>query len=224
MIETSSRLDMRALRSFGASLLLFGIAAAPLQHAHAQTARTAGKESSVTVYGGYRFGGTLTEATTNSTIDLKGGSSAAVAIDIGLDRQTQVQLFYSHQNTALTSGAFSAQVNNMGLTLHNYHVGGTYFIEEVGHGLYVVGGIGATTATPDRGDLNSETFFSGNLGVGWMVPLGRHAGLRFEARGYGILVDNDSATFCGGNVGCVVSIKGTTVYQGEVLVGLSIRF
>jgi len=188
----------------------------------AQTAAKPAKESSVTVYGGYRFGGTLTEATTDATIDLKNDSSFALAVDIGLDRQTQLQLFYSHQNTALTSGAFSPQVNNFGLTLHNYHIGGTYFIEEVGKGLYVVGGIGATTAKPDLAGLNSETFFSGNLGIGWMVPLGRHVGLRFEARGYGILINNNSAMFCSG--GCVVSIKGDALYQGEALVGLSIRF
>jgi hypothetical protein len=188
----------------------------------AQGAAKPVKENSVTVYGGYRFGGTLTEATTNTSIDLKNDTSAALAVDIGLDAQTQIQLFYSRQNTALTSGAFSPQVNNIDLTLHNYHIGGTYFFDRVGQGLYVMGGIGGTTARPDRAGLNSETFLSGNLGIGWMVPLGRHAGLRFEARGYGILVNNNSALFCSG--GCVVSIKGDAIYQGEALVGLSIRF
>jgi hypothetical protein len=188
----------------------------------AQGAAKPVKENSVTVYGGYRFGGTLTEATTNTSIDLKNDTSAALAVDIGLDAQTQIQLFYSRQNTALTSGAFSPQVNNIDLTLHNYHIGGTYFFDRVGQGLYVMGGIGGTTARPDRAGLNSETFLSGNLGIGWMVPLGRRAGLRFEARGYGILVNNNSALFCSG--GCVVSIKGDAIYQGEALVGLSIRF
>jgi hypothetical protein len=87
-----------------------------------------------------------------------------------------------------------------------------------------MGGLGATTAKPDRGGLNSETFFSGNLGIGWMVPLGAHVGLRFEARGYGILLNNHSAVFCGGTVGCTVAIKGTGLFEGEVLAGLSMRF
>jgi hypothetical protein len=181
-------------------------------------------ESSITVYGGDRFGGSLTDSTTNSTINLENDSSFALAVDIGLDRNTQIELFYSQQNTALTSGAFSLRTNNIGLTLHNYQIGGTNFIEEVGRGLYVMGGIGATTAKPDRSGLNSETFFSGNLGIGWMVPLGAHVGLRFEARGYGILLNNRSAVFCGGTNGCTVAIKGTGLFQGEVLAGLSIRF
>jgi hypothetical protein len=204
--------------------LLVVLSPAQVQYAHAQSASTTRNESSITVYGGDRFGGSVTDSTANSTINLENGSSFALAVDIGLDRNTQIELFYSRQNTALTSGAFSSRTNNIGLTLHNYQIGGTNFIEEVGRGLYLMGGIGGTTAKPDRSGLNSETFFSGNLGIGWMVPLGAHVGLRFEARGYGILLDNRSAVFCGGTTGCTVAIKGTGLFQGEVLAGLSIRF
>jgi hypothetical protein len=204
--------------------LLVVLLAAPVQYAHTQSASTVKNESSITVYGGDRFGGSVTDSTTNSTNNLENGSSFALAVDIGLDSNTQFELFYSQQKTALTSGVFSPRTNNIGLTLHNYHIGGTNFIEEVGRGLYVMGGIGATTAKPDRSGLNSETFFSGNLGIGWMVPLGAHVGLRFEGRGYGILLNNRSAVFCGGTTGCTVAIKGTGLFQGEVLAGLSMRF
>jgi hypothetical protein len=199
-------------------LLALFLIAAPWRYAHAQT------ESSFTVYGGYRFGGSVTNTTNNSTIDLENDSSFALAVDIGLDPNRQIELFYSQQHTALTSGAFSSQTNNIGLTLHNYQLGGTAFIEEVGRGLYVMGGIGATIAQPDRSGLNSETFLSGNLGIGWMVPLAPHLGLRFEARGYGILINSNSALFCGGTAGCTIAIKGNALFQGEVLGGLSFRF
>ena len=188
------------------------------------SAPAATKESSVTVYGGYRFAGSLTDAKTGATVNLESNPSGAVAIDIGLDPQGQLQLFYSRQATAFTGGPFSPKANNLDFTLHTYHLGGVYFLEEAGHGIYVVGGIGATNARPGRGNLNAETFLSGNLGIGWMLPLGRHAGLRFEARGYGILVNNDSALFCGSNVGCNVAIKGDAIYQVEALVGFSVRF
>jgi hypothetical protein len=113
-----------------ATALLVVLMAAPVQYAHAQTAPIAKNESSITVYGGDRFGGGITDSTTNSTINLENGSSFALAVDIGLDANTQIELFYSRQNTALTSGAFSSQANNIGLTLHNYQIGGTNFIEE----------------------------------------------------------------------------------------------
>ncbi|MBC8007611.1 MAG: outer membrane beta-barrel protein, partial [Prolixibacteraceae bacterium] len=190
---------------------------------HAQTAAPQ-TESSVTVYGGYRGGGSLTDANTGATVNLRDDGSYAITVDIGLDRQTQVQLFYSHQQTALTSDdLFSPTVNNFELDIDYYHVGGTYFFEQVGAGGYVVGGIGATHARPDRGDLDSETLLSGNIGVGYMLPLGKRVGLRFEARGYATLINNDSSLFCGSNVGCVAAVKGDAMYQGEALAGLSIR-
>ena len=196
----------------------------PAMLASAQASAPANNENSVTLYGGDRFGGSVTDSTNNSSIDLKNGSSFGLAVDIGLDRARQVEIFYSQQDTALTSGAFSSQSGNAGLTLRNYHVGGTAFIDEIGSGGYVMGGIGGTTATPKGSGLNSETFFSGNLGVGWMVPLGRHVGLRFEARGYGVALRGSGALFCGGQSGCTVAIKGNGLFYGEVLAGVAARF
>jgi hypothetical protein len=215
-----ARLGLRG----GATALLTLLTAAPVQYAHAQDDSAAKNRSSFTVYGGDRFAGSVKDSTTDSTINLRNGSSFALALDIGLDQNNQVEVFYSQQNSALASGLFSSKVNNIGLTLYNYQIGGTDFIEEVGRGLYVVGGLGGTTVKPDRSDLNSETFFSGNVGVGWMVPIGAHVGLRIEARGYGILLNNKSAVFCGGAAGCTIAIKGNAVFQGEALAGISARF
>src|ERR1700676_3123167 len=176
--------------------MLAMVLAASVHHAHSQDDSSSKSGSSLTVYGGDRFAGSVTDTTTDSTINLRNGSSFALALDIGLDQNNQVGMFYSQQNSALASGAFSSKANNIGLTLYNYQIGGTDFIEEVGRGLYVVGGLGGTTVKPDRSGLNSETFFSGNVGIGWMVPIGAHVGLRFEARGYGILLKNNRGLFC----------------------------
>jgi Outer membrane protein beta-barrel domain len=196
----------------------------PGKYASAQSAPITRNESSVTLYGGGRFGGSVTDSTSNSSIDLKNGSSFGLSVDIGLDRSRQVELFYSQQDTALTSGAFLSQSGNAQLTLHNFHVGGTAFIDEIGRGLYVMGGIGGTTATPKGSGLNSETFLSGNLGVGWMVPLAKHVGFRFEARGYGVLLNGNGSLFCGGAAGCTVAVRGKGLFYGEVLGGVAVRF
>ena len=204
--------------------LMLAVLALPLQCVRAESDYAGRSENGVTVYGGYRFGGGVTESTTNSSIDLADGSSLAMSVDIGLDANRQIEFFLSRQHTALTSGAFSPQTNNVGLTLYNYQIGGTNYIDELGRGLYVMGGIGGTTATPDQSGLNSESFFSGNLGIGWMVPLARNLGLRFEARGYAILLNNNGAIFCGGNRGCSVAINGTALFEGELLAGIALRF
>ena len=140
-----------------AAALLTLLMAAPAQFAQAQDTPAAKTESSITVYGGERFGGSLTDSTTNSNINLQNGSSVALAVDIGLDRATQLELFFSRQNTALRSSAFASQ--NTGLTLDSYHLGGTAFIEEMGRGVYVMGGLGATTAKPERERPKFRDFF-----------------------------------------------------------------
>jgi hypothetical protein len=224
IMDTAFRFVAHSMQMVWSMVLLVALVVAPAQCARAQSISAAKNESSVSLYGGGRFGGSVTDSTTNSSIDLKNGSSFGLAVDIGLDRSRQVELFYSQQDTAFTSGAFSSQTANVRLTLHNYHIGGTAFIEEIGRGVYVMGGIGGTTATPKGSGRNSDTFFSGNLGVGWMVPFSAHVGFRFEARGYGIVLNNNSALFCGGAAGCKAAIKGNGLFYGEALAGVAIRF
>jgi hypothetical protein len=209
------------MMGLAASLMLF---LWPAACANAQATPTRNTESSVTIYGGGRFGGSVTDSSNNQSIDLKDGSSFGVAVDIGLDRSRQIEIFYSQQDTGVTSSALSAQSHAAGLTLHNYHLGGTAFIDEIGSGVYVMGGLGGTTAAPKGSGLNSETFFSGNLGIGWMLPLGKYVGLRFEGRGYGIALSGNGALFCGGASGCTVAIKGQGLFYGEVLAGIAGRF
>jgi Outer membrane protein beta-barrel domain len=207
-----------------APLPLLALAWAPTAIAGAQPSSTAFYANSVTLYGGGRFGGSLTDPNTNTSIDLRDGSSFGLAVDIGVDRSRQVELFYSQQDTALTSGAFSPQSGNVGLTLRNFHFGGTAFIDEIGTGVYVMGGIGGTTVTPKATGLNSETFLSGNLGVGWMLSLSKHVGVRFEARGYGLLLNGSGSLFCGGAAGCTAAVKGQGLFYAEVLLGVTAKF
>jgi hypothetical protein len=221
IMDTGSHLDVH----FQKMLPLFAsvvLACLPVKYASAQSAPITKNESSVTLYGGGRFGGSVTDSVNNSTIDFNNGSSFGLSVDIGLDRSRQVGVFYSQQDTVLTSGA--SQSGNAQLTLRSFHVGGTAFIDEIGSGLYVMGGIGGTTATPKGSSLNSETFLSGNLGVGWMVPLAKHVGFRFEARGYGVLLNGNGSLFCGGAAGCTVAVRGKGLFYGEVLGGVAVRF
>jgi hypothetical protein len=77
---------------------------------------------------------------------------------------------------------------------------------------------------PSLNGLTSETRFSMNFGVGYMIPIGKHLGIRFEARGYGTLLNNDGGIFCNSNKGCVISSSGQALFQCEGLIGLSARF
>lgn len=186
-------------------------------------AAPAQSENNLTVYAGYRFGGGFTDVNTGKTWETTDGVAYAIAADFAIDRRTQWEIFISHRNSALKASGFSPVADNIGLGITYFHVGGTYFFDqEVGRGGYVVGGIGLTNFSPSQSSLNSETRFSLNVGVGYMVPLAKSVAVKLEARGYATLVDSSGGFFCSG--GCVVQVSGTTFTQGEVMVGISARF
>ena len=201
--------------------LILAAAAIPAD-AFAQAATGAApKESNVTVYAGYRFSGGFTDETTGKTWELTEGPSFALAADFAIDPKTQWEIFISHRSSKLKASGFSPVADNISLGVTYYHVGGTYFVDNIGKGVYVVGGLGATHFDPGA-DLSSALRFSLNLGVGYMIPLGRTLAVKLEGRGYVTLVNSSSSFLCSG--GCVVQIKGDSLTQGEAMAGLVWRF
>ena len=190
--------------------------------ARAQSAPAPAPQNNLTVYGGYSFGGGFTDVTTGKSWEMSEGPAFSVAADFGIDRNTQWELFVGYRNSALRASGFSPTANDIGVGITYIQLGGTYFVEQVGRGGYVVGGLGLTNFSPEPAGLGSETRFSLNLGFGYMIPLGSYLALKLEGRGYVTLIDSSSGFFCSG--GCVVQIKGSTFTQGEVMAGIAARF
>jgi len=189
----------------------------------AVSALAAEKDSALTVYAGFRDGGSFTDVDTDEKLSLDSSAAGSLALDFGLDTSRQWQIFLSHQRTELSlKGTSSASGDALGMSVTYLHFGGTsFFTGTVGKGPYVVGGIGATVFDPDSG-FDTELRASLNLGLGYQLPLSETFALRFEARGYATLVNSSGGLFCSG--GCVVSIEGDVITQGELMLGLSTRF
>jgi len=62
--------------------------------------------SSFTVYGGDRFAGSVRDSATGLHHQSAEWFELCPALDIGLDRNNQVEVFYSQQNSALSSARF----------------------------------------------------------------------------------------------------------------------
>ncbi len=177
----------------------------------------------VTVYGGFRGGGSFTDANTGQGLKLESNGAVSLAVDLPCDAARQYQIFVSQQRTNLLLGtAASAGSTRLAMDIYYLHFGGTFFWDgQVGKGAYMVGGLGATLFNPEQG-YKSELYPSINVGFGYQWLLGNTFAVRAEARGYGTLVNSSGGVFCSG--GCVVSIKGDSIGQGELMVGVVGRF
>ena len=181
----------------------------------------AAQGSGLTVYGGYRGGGSfLTEAEPQRSLSLDASAAGSIALDWGVDSARQVQLFASYQSTEIAASVSTPAVP---LDVSYLHLGGTnYFEGGIGRGAYVVGGLGATRMAPGLSGLSAEYFPSMNLGLGYQWPIAGPLSLRMEVRGYFTLVGSSSRLFCSG--GCVLAIKGDGFTQVEGLLGLNVAF
>jgi hypothetical protein len=191
----------------------------------AGTASAQATHSAVTLYGGYRSGGSLTDADSNAPLRIENSAVGAISLDLPLDFARQYQFYLSHQRTQLDVGnaAAPATPTLVELRITYLHVGGNVFVDgQVGRGPYLVGGVGLTVFDPGGGPYTAEMRPSMNLGFGYEVPLAQWASLRIEARAYATLVNSSGGFMCSG--GCVVNVRGDLVSQGEVQVGLSARF
>jgi len=134
-----------------------------------------------------------------------------------------VQLYLSRQNSQISVEQTGAPPSKLPMKVTYLHIGGTNFLDgKIGRGVYLVGGLGATLFEPGSEGYENELRASLNLGIGYQLPLGERFALRIEARGYATLVNSSGGMFCSG--GCAVSIKGDTVTQGDVQLGLSFRY
>jgi hypothetical protein len=176
----------------------------------------------MTVYGGYRSGGSFQENTSPyASLDLKGGGAASLSFDWAIDGSRQGQVFASRQASEIPSSGSATPA--VPLTVSYLHLGGTNFFDGgVGRGPYVVGGLGITVLTPGLGGLSTEIRPSMNLGLGYQLPLAQSIALRLEVRGYITAVNGSANLFCSG--GCVVSYRADALTQAEALLGLSFGF
>jgi opacity protein-like surface antigen len=178
------------------------------------------------VGGGFDAGDLGGTGTTDDSVDL--GSGAGFGIDLGLyrDDQSFYELLYSSQSAALDSS--DPLLDGVDLQIDYLQFGGTLFFPQQNDFFvpYLSLTLGATFMQPD-GAFDSETKFSGSLGGGVRVPFNDHVALNLGVRGYLTFIESDTDLFCVSNAtdaGCLVRSSGSTFFQAEGSLGLSVRF
>jgi hypothetical protein len=177
------------------------------------------------LHGGYRMGGSLEDAETGDDRDFDESASFALALELRYEKGDDrfYQLWYSRQSTDL-----SDDVETFDADIEYLHIGGTLPFGGWEHAQpYFAAGLGATRFSSSDPDADDRTRFSGSAAFGLEVPIGEHAGIRLEARGYLTAVDTDSAFFCKSDNGegvCRIVASGSAIFQGELLAGILVRF
>ena len=145
---------------------------------------------------------------------LQGESSGSWGLFISkeVDDPGMIELLYSHQSTRLSPDQSER------LTVDTLHFAGALTLSDNLMAPYIGAGIGVT-----RFDAyDSETAPSMSLALGVQPRLGEHLALRAEVRGYGSLLNDDSAFLCNPEV-CAFRVRGDLLTQWQANIGVTLR-
>lgn len=173
---------------------------------------------------GYRFGGTFDIEGTDQSYEVEDSSSVGLILNLRDQSNTQWELLYTNQSTdaKLSSGDLLQPL--VGIDIQVLQIGGTYQGSGAKLRPYLAATIGGTHISSDA---DSDSFFSGSIGVGLQIMPESRVGIRVEARAYGTLTDSDTDLFCrtgpDQNI-CAVRVDGKVLGQFETFAGVVFRF
>jgi hypothetical protein len=186
----------------------------------------------ITPVAGYRFGGGFATASgtepAGESVELEVEDAASFGVHLGIRvaRDAEIEVLYARQGTRLGTGGLFTGEPLFDLALETWQAGGNYLFGEEGSRLrpYIGAGLGITRLLPEPAGLRDETRFSASFAAGVKVWLGRNVGLRFEARGFFTVLEDEGDVFCGTRGECLVGADDGDISQADFRAGLVLRF
>lgn len=178
----------------------------------------------ITPIGGYRFGGTFEIEASDASYEVQDSSSFGLILNLRDKEHTQWELLFSRQASDATLESGTGAQPRVDLDIHILQIGGTYQGQGDTVRPYVAVTIGGSRIETDA---ESDSFFSGSIGVGLQIRPQSRLGIRLEARAYGTLTDSDTDLFCrtGPDLNiCAVRVEGDVLAQLETFAGVVFRF
>jgi opacity protein-like surface antigen len=172
---------------------------------------------------GVRTSDSLEDEVTEQTIDIDNSSSLGFILSMQSSHDTAYDLYYSRQETDLSTRSIDDPNDNLGIKIEYIHIGGTVDYEVDKLYPFITGGLGVTRISATDIDTSTESKFSLSVGGGLKVPITKRVGLRFEGRALGTSIDGNGSALCN-NGHCAVQFKGSIFLQIEASLGLSIAF
>lgn len=182
---------------------------------------------SVTPFAGYRFGGEIDIEDSTTTLELDDAASFGLLVNVVNDAKTTWEVLYSQQRTEANINDPALSLTTIDTDLYVLQLGGTYHGDGENVQPYVAMTVGGTHIRTSANGSQSDTFWSGSIGIGINVQPTRRFGIRIEARAYGTLTNSDTDLFCrtGPDLNfCAVRIEGDLLNQIETFAGFTLRF
>lgn len=209
------------VKSRPATLLVL-LAAACIMPAAAQDL-----EFELTPFGAARFGGNFQLDEPVGEYEIDDSASVGLLLNWRHGPNTQWEILYSTQSTTAVFDDPGADRPDVDVDLHVLQLGGIYRGDGDTVYPYLAATLGGTHVRTRSGDSDSDTFFSGSIGVGIKFLPSERLGLRLEARAYGTLIDSSTDLFC--SIGpeenvCEIQVRGESLTQIETFAGIVFRF
>lgn len=192
--------------------------------AHAQQS---GEFVELTAFGAYRLGGTFEIEESPDSYELEDSPSYGLILNFPHRANTRWEIFYSQQSTDATFSDAAAGNTSPEIDLHTLQLGGTYQFEGGKALPYLAATLGATHARAQAEGSESDTFWSGSLGLGVLISPSSRVGLRLEARGHFVFTNSSTDLLCvsGPDLNaCAIRLTGDVVTQVEAFAGVVFRF
>jgi len=192
--------------------------------AHAQDSRA---RFELTPFGGYRFGGSFELEESSDSYDFEDSTSYGLIVNFPHTANTAFEILYSKQSTEAEFSGVNTNDPLIDVDLQMLQIGGTYQFEGSSVVPYLAATLGATHARASSSGSESDTFWSGSIGLGVMISPHSRVGLRLEARAYGTFTNSSTDLLCEtGPAGgaCTIRMKGDLLSQIETFAGVVFRF
>lgn len=181
----------------------------------------------LTPFGGYRFGGTFEIEESPDSFDFDDSASFGLIVNFPHSTNTQWEILYSNQSTEAEFTGVTTGDPVIDVDLHVLQIGGTYQFEGETVVPYLAATLGATHAKARSTSSESDTFWSGSIGLGILVSPHSRVGFRLEARAYGTFTNSSTDLLCVSGpegAGCAIRAAGDLLSQIETFAGVVFRF
>jgi len=178
-------------------------------------------KTEISLFNGYRTGGTMQEASTGNRAELDESTSYGFILGRDYGPEHVMEFLYSHQNTSLNNTSLSPARKLLNVDIEYFQLGGSQIWKGKQLDTFFGAGLGAIHLSDNDSVYASRTRLAMSFGGGAVIKLSKNLGLRLELRAYFSTFGN-SSNFCAGNE-CVITGNGF-MNQVDINAGLRFRF